>query len=207
MASQCQYAIVKEVTNMKTSLVLLFVALMLSGCAGNRIYLNDEADFGFYQKTGVVPFSNLTSDRTAAEKVTATFTTELLMANVISIANAGDFLQSASSVIKSQRANLPEELTTEEAVAIGKAAGVQGIFVGVVRDFAMVRSGQEEFPLVSILVRFVDCQSGTVVWSFETTRRGGPKFPIFSFGETHTLGDLNAKVCHEIVLAFRRAVK
>ncbi|MEK7774429.1 MAG: hypothetical protein AAB305_00910 [Candidatus Zixiibacteriota bacterium] len=187
--------------------VLFFIAILLSGCAGNRVYLNDEADFGFYQKVGVLPFSNLTGDRTASEKVTATLTTELLMANIIEVTNAGDFLVSASKVIKSERANLPEELTALEAKAIGEGAGVQGIFVGVVRDFAMTRSGQEEFPLVSILVRFVDCQSGQVIWSYETTRRGGPKFPIFSFGETHTLGDLNAKVCHDIISAFRKAVK
>jgi PBP1b-binding outer membrane lipoprotein LpoB len=198
----------KEVNYMKAHVALAVLAiLMLSGCAGNRVYLNDEADFGFYEKAGVVPFSNLTSDRTAAEKVTATFTTELLMINVIDVTNAGDFLQSASKVITSERANIPEELTAEEAKAIGQTAGVQGIFVGVVRDFAMIRSGQEEFPLVSILVRFVDCQTGKIVWSFETTRRGGPKFPVFSFGETHTLGDLNAKVCRDIVAAFRTAVK
>lgn len=185
----------------------LVVALALASCTPPPEYINPEADFAFYEQLGVIPFSNLTSDRMAAEKVTTSFTSELLMHEDLAIVNSGDFFKSVKEVIKGERANYPEEFTSEEALALGKAAQVQGVFVGAVRDYGMVRVGSEEFPLVGIVVRLFDCQSGKVVWSFEVTRRGGPKFPIFSFGESHTLGDMTTKVCREAAGRFATAAK
>ena len=75
------------------------------------------------------------------------------------------------------------------------------------REDGLVRVGSDEFPLVGILVRLFDCQSGKIVWSYEITRRGGPKFPVFSFGETHTMGDMTTKVCREAAGKFAATVK
>jgi TolB-like protein len=166
------------------------------------MYVNDEADFGFYSRVGVLPFSNLSSDRNASEKVTSSFTTELLKLNSVAVATQGDVENVYNAVVKQAQVNVVDELTSEQAVAIGEQAQVEGIFVGAVKDFGMVRSGQEEFPLVAVIVRFIDCQTGRVVWSYETSRKGGPKFPIFSFGETHTLGEMTTKVCREVANSF-----
>jgi len=194
------------VTKSKLVIVLL-LAVMLISCGGYRLYVNEEADFGFYQRIGLLPFSNLSGDRNATEKVTSSFLTELLIGSRVDIAIMGDMLKSYRNVVKDERSNLPEQLTAEEAQAIGKDANVQGILVGVVRDYSQVRSGQADFPLVSVAVRFIDCQSGKVIWTYEITRKGGPKFPIFSFGETHTLGDMTAKVCRKVADAFKGTLK
>jgi hypothetical protein len=188
-------------------LLLPVLALALVSCAGHRMYINEEADFGYYEKIGVLPFSNLSSDRTASEKVTSSFLTEILVGSRVEIANMGDLLKVYRDVVKDERFNLPEQLSAEETQAIGKVANLQGLLVGTVRDYGMIRSGQTDFPLVSILVRFLDCKSGKVVWSYEITRKGGPKFPVFSFGETHTLGDMTAKVCREAAAAFLGTLK
>jgi len=176
-------------------LLALSTMLVVFSCGGPRTYVNSEADFGFYEKVGVLPFSNLSGDRNASEKVTASFVTELLIGGEVEMANMGDLLKSFKTTIKDDRANLPEQLTIEEGMTIGRDAGVQGLFVGAVREYGMVRVGTEEFPLVSLNIRFIDCQTGKVAWTYETTKRGGPKFPIFSFGETHTLGEMTSKVC------------
>lgn len=189
-------------------LVPLILAVTFSmSCAPPPEYINAEADFGFYQRVGVIPFSSLSGDRAAADKVTSSFITELLMQNAVEIAPAGDFYKTFREVVKSEKVNLPEELTSAESAALGQAAGVQGLFVGAVRDFGMVRVGSDEFPLVGLIVRFIDCQSGKVVWSYEITRRGGPKFPILSFGETHTLGELTTSVCRDVASRFATAVR
>lgn len=196
-------------TPMKTAMKwapLLAVSLVLA-CGGGRMYINEEADLGFYDKVGVLTFTNLTSDNNAATKVTASFVTELLMLNTVSVANAGDFRKAVTAVVPGDLTNPLDNLTSEQAFQIGQTAGVQGIFVGSVQQYGMVRSGQEEFPLVSVIVRFVDCQTGNVVWSYETSRKGGPKFPIFSFGETHTLGEMTTKVCREVAGAFGRIAR
>jgi len=189
-------------------LITVSLAAMIAlSCAPPPEFVNQEADFGFYGRVGVIPFSSLTGDRTAADKVTSSFITELLMINAVEVAPAGDFYKTVREVVKGERVNLPEELTSLEAAALGQAAGVQGIFVGAVRDFGMVRVGSDEFPLVGLIVRFIDCSSGKVVWSYETTRRGGPKFPIVSIGETHTLGELTTKVCRDVAGRFAAAIK
>jgi hypothetical protein len=178
-------------------ILLLLLTFSVSGCGGYRMYVNEEADFGFYKRIAVLPFSNLSNDKNASEKVTASFLTEMLIGSGVEIASMGDIVKSYRNVIKDDRSNLPEQITGEDAVALGKEANVQGIVVGAVRDYGMTRSGQTDFPLVSIIVRFIDCQSGRVVWTYEITKKGGPKFPVFSFGETHTLGDMTSIVCRK----------
>ena len=119
----------------------------------------------------------------------------------------GDLQTVMRKVLEKIPANLSEELTAEDVQKIGLEAGVQGVFVGAVKEYGMVRSGQDQFPLVSVMVRFIDCQVGTVAWSYEVTRRGGPKFPVFSFGETHTLGEMTAKVCRDLARSYKKATE
>ena len=188
-------------------LLALSIMLVVFSCGGPRTYVNSEADFGFYEKVGVLPFSNLSGDRNASEKVTASFVTELLIGGEVEMANMGDLLKSFKTTVKDDRANLPEQLTIEEGMTIGRDAGVQGLFVGAVREYGMVRVGTEEFPLVSLNLRFIHCQTVKVAWTYETTKRGGTKFPIFSFGETHTLGEMTSKVCRSAAGDFLGKVK
>lgn len=196
-------------TTVKTALRWLpLLALVLSlGCGGGRMYVNTEADLGFYEKVGVLTFANLTSDNNAAERVTASFTTELLMLNTVAVANAGDFRKASTTVLQGSPVVSLDGLTSEQIFQIGQAAGVQGMFIGAVTQFGMVRSGQEEFPLIAVIVRFVDCQTGNVVWSYETSQKGGPKFPVFSFGETHTLGEMTTNVCRDVARSFGRIAR
>ena len=67
----------------KLTIVGAAVTAMLLSCAHNRAYVNEEADFGFYTKVGILPFSNLSTDKNAGEKVTSSFATELLMLNTV----------------------------------------------------------------------------------------------------------------------------
>jgi len=186
---------------------MIFGALAMISCAGHRPYINEEADFGFYKRVGVMPFSNFSNDNNATGKVTSSFVTELLLTNSLEVANMGDFEKITRAILKDSKSDLLGQLTSEEAISIGREAKVEGIFVGAVKDYGMVRSGQEEFPLVSLIIRLFDCQTGKIVWSYEITRKGGPQFPIFSFGETHTIGEMTAKVCRETALAFSKATK
>ncbi|MCX6836066.1 MAG: hypothetical protein NTW07_13245 [candidate division Zixibacteria bacterium] len=189
-------------------LITIVVAVVaVVSCAPPPEYVNAEADFGFYQRVGVIPFASLTGDRAASDKVTASFITELLMKNSVEIVPAGDFYKAVRETVKGEKVNLPEEITAAELTALGQATGAQGVFVGAVRDYGMVRVGSDEFPLVGLIVRFLDCSSGKVVWSYETTRRGGPKFPIVSIGETHTLGELTTKVCRDVAARFALMLK
>ena len=190
--------------------LIIVVALFLVSCStgnGGRMYVNEEADLGFYTRVGVIPLSNLTNERNASEKVTSSFVTELLMLETVEVANMGDFVRVVDAVMKRDMTDALQELHSEDTRIIGEQAQVQGVFIGEVKDYGMVRSGQTQFPLVSVIVRFVDCQTGVIVWSYETSQRGGPKFPIFSIGETYTLGAMTTKVCHDVAGSFAKIAK
>lgn len=179
------------------SLLLILLPLVLS-CAGSRNFALDEVDWEYYRKVGVVPFQNVSSDRSAGEKVMATFVTELLMTRTFEVAEPGSFSRAVADVLKAQGGGDLSRISAAEMKAIGDAAQVQGLLIGSVREYQMVRVGQEEFPLVSLDLRLVDAPTGRLIWMASITQRGGPKLPFFSIGETHTLGQMAENVCRDL---------
>jgi hypothetical protein len=173
------------------------VAGFLVSCGGTTRFLDPEADLAYYEKVGIVPFTSLADDASAGLKVSNLFFTELLRRNFSQVAEPGQF----AAVIAKVRGGVPAERpwSTEELTRLGQEAGVQGIFLGTVRDYGMTRDGREAFPLVSVELRLVDAATGRLVWGASTTRRGGPGFPLLGFGETHTLGELGSDVCRDLL--------
>ena len=188
------------------STLAFFSALLIffSCAAGPRSYLNPEADMSFYEKIGVVPFINLTSDRFAGEKVTSTFVTELLITQKFEILERGEFNHIVDQVRSSTGGSPSQELTGEQLASIGEKAGVNGIIEGVVREYEMVRVGQSTYPLISFNVKLVDAPTGRVVWESSYSVKGGPKLPVVGWGETHTLSELAQKACRNVVREFAR---
>ena len=184
----------------------LFPALLIFlACAGGpRSYLNPEADMSFYEKIGVVPFINLTSDRFAGEKVTSTFVTELLITEKFEVIERGEFDHIVDQIRGSTGGSPSQELTAEQLASIGEQAGVNGIIEGVVKEYEMIRVGQGTYPLISFNVKLVDAPTGRVVWESSYSVKGGPKLPVIGWGETHTLSELAQKACRNVVREFAR---
>jgi hypothetical protein len=90
---------------------------------------------------------------------------------------------------------------------LGEEVGAQGVFMGTVRDYGMERIGRDDFPLLSLEVQLVDVTTGRVASSASATRRGGPAFPIFGWGEIHTMGELTANVCRDLLQSLPRGQK
>lgn len=194
---------IKEPRMLFLPLSLLIAFLIFFACAGGpRIYLNPEADMSFYQKVGVVPFINLTSDRFAGEKMTNTFMTELLITKKFDVIERGEFDHIVQQVRSSTGGSPSVELTAAQLKAIGEQAGVNGIIEGMVKEYEMVRLGQGTYPLITFSVKLVDAPTGRVVWESSYSTKGGPKLPIISLGETHTLGELAQKACRKVARKF-----
>jgi TolB-like protein len=193
----------RKLTKVALKLSFLITFLIFYGCAGGpRIYLNPEADMAFYQKVGVVPFINLTNDRFAAEKMTNTFTTELLITEKFDVIERGEFDRIVDQVRRETGTSPVEELTSAQLKALGEQAQVNGVIEGVVKEYEMIRLGQGSYPLISFSVKLVDAPTGKVVWKSSCTMKGGPKLPIISAGETYTLGELAQKACKKVVGQF-----
>lgn len=157
-----------DLRTMKNALILPL--LMLAGCAsgGATRYLHPNVDMGAIQKVAVLPFENLTSERTAGEKVQKVFMTELLALSAFEVVEPGAVVR----VLKAERAESVEALGPAELKRIGEALKADALFLGTVVDFADNRSGTTPAPDVTIQLRLVETQSGVTVWSASQTRSG-----------------------------------
>lgn len=187
----------------KYSLYLTAALLIasISGCGGPAHFVDPDADLPYYERVAVIPFTGLAQDRLAGEKVSNIFVTELLNRHVAEVVDPGQFL-AAMQTVRAGTA-LTNPWSTADLAKLGETAGVQGIFLGTVREYDMTREGRDSFPLLSIEVHMVDAASGRIVWSASRTRRGGPSFPLFGWTEVHTLGELTAEVCHDMLGTLR----
>ena len=68
----------------------------------------------------------------------------------------------------------------------------------------MIQLGSEQYPMISMTVKFIDALTGKVVWQNSITATGGPNLPIISIGEEFTLGQLSQKVSEEVVEDFSK---
>lgn len=181
------------------------VVLMLAGCGSMsdiRSFMHEEADFSFYHKVGLLPFRNLAEDRLAGEKITEHFMTELLIKGEIEVMDPGQFNAVLAQVAKTNAPSSTLELSPAQLSQIASVAGVQGIFSGTVHDYKMIQMGGEQYPMISMTVKFIDAPTGKVVWQSSVTATGGPNLPIVSIGEQFTLGHLSQKVAKEVTRDF-----
>ncbi len=184
--------------------ILLAFQLVTAGCGGVSIrkYIHPDADMSFYKKVGVIPFRNLSSDRLAGTKLTETFVTELMIPNRFEVAPPGEFRHIVQKVSLAVGPISEVEFVPAQLKKIAKESGVQGIFMGTVQEYEMTRIGQAQYPVISLNVRFVDAETGTVVWQESYFERGGPKLPVLAIGEIMTLGELSQRTCRHVMRDF-----
>ncbi|HEY6006057.1 MAG TPA: hypothetical protein VIV57_24465 [Anaeromyxobacter sp.] len=186
---------------------LAAMLLVSAGCASlvdSRSFVNPQADFTVYKKVGLLPFRNQAEDRLAGEKVTEHFMTELLIAGEHDVMDPGQFNAIVGQVTKSNAPVSAAELSPTHLGQIATVAGIQGIFMGTVHEYRMIPLGGEQYPVISMTVKFVDAPTGTVAWQHSINITGGPYLPIVSVGETFTLGELTQKACRAVVKDFYR---
>ncbi len=189
---------------MKNKIFIAAIAIMLAAlsCAGPSTFINQDTDWTFYKRIGVLPLSNLSQDRFAGEKFQSALITELFLTRRFDVVEPGEFNSKVAEALKAANVQPGQELSLDLIKAIGQKAEVQAVIEGVIREYTTVRVGQSEYPLISVNIRMIDVPTGTVIWMTSYTKKGGPKLPIISLGETHTLGELTQKTCHDIIEDF-----
>ena len=156
------------------------LGMLATGCrsAGSR-YLHPNVDLAALKTAAVLPFENLTADRTAADKVQKIVVAELLALGVFEVVEPGTVVKA----IRAERAESVDALGPPELQKIGAACKADVLFLGAVVDFADNRSGSTPAPEVTIQLRMVETQSGVTVWSSSRTRSGaGAMTRLFGIG-------------------------
>lgn len=143
---------------------------ILSRCASTPTtkYLHPNADLTAIKKVAVLPFENLSQERSAGDKVQKLFLTELLSLETFDVVEPGQ----VTKLLKTERIESIDSLGPPELKKLGEALKVQGLFLGSVVDYADNRSGSTPAPDVTIQLRLVEVQSGVTIWSASRTRSG-----------------------------------
>ena len=187
----------KSTMRIKAIVGCVGVLFAMAACSGPGAYVNPDADWGFYHRVGVAQFQGLSDDPRAGKKVQRVLITELLKRKDLELVGPGQFMKVEGATRSKLDLSADKPLDSAALRELGQETGVQGVILGVVRDYRMDRVGQSEFPLIALSLQLVDVATGRVVWDVSVGERGGPKFPIFSFGETHTLSELTTKLCRK----------
>lgn len=140
------------------------------GCAaaGESNYKNTLMNFGAIQSVAVLPFQNLTPDDDAPERVRDTFMVMLLATEAIYVLPPGEVKRGL------ERAGIRTEATpsVEQVQKLGQILQVDAVITGVLREYGEVRSGQTRANLISVSLKMMEVETGSIVWSADATRGG-----------------------------------
>ncbi len=185
-----------------TSLAAALVALSCAS-SGTRVYVNPSADMAFYKKVAVLPFTNMSSDGLAGQRVTRAFVTELIMTDRYQVVQPEEFRNALSKV--SGLAGPDGGYDMAKLKEAASEAGATGILRGAVTEYQMQRSGgSSETPIIAFDVELIDVNTGDVAWRSSITMRGRGRFPVIGGGGVRSMGSVTQVACKAMVEKLRK---
>jgi len=185
--SECQSSVDKHnsVFRLPTALCLLLLAL-LSCAHPPRIYLRPQTDLSEFKRIAVLSFDNLSGEEDAGEKITEIFTVELLRMGSFSVAEPGR----VKKAVMEKRIRTTRDMDIEAVRWLGESLEVDLILAGSVLDFSAEESAGKKVPMVTVISRLVQAESGVTVWTAYQSRQGDDKESLFGWGRITSLSEL-----------------
>ncbi|MGB5161479.1 MAG: penicillin-binding protein activator LpoB [Thermoanaerobaculia bacterium] len=157
----------------RVSLILLtstglMALLACSSSLPTTQFANPGFDFSYVQRVAVIPFANLSSDSQAGERATRLLITELLASGALDVVEPGE-VQAAMRKMGSGRMTAP---SSEEALGLGQALGVQAVVIGTVAQSEVMRFGSALRPVVTLDAQMIETDTGAIVWAATHTEKG-----------------------------------
>jgi len=178
----------------------LTLLVLVAGCAAPLYFMHATYDFSTVKKVAVLPLENLTADQLAGERVRKTVIAELLAAGIVDVVEPGQVNRALNQAnIQSVTA-----ISAEDFKKLGTTLGVQVFFLGSLDVYDRINVGGGLFPDVTITLRAVDAETGTIVWS--ATRSGGGVGIVgrlFGFGGD-TMSEATQKTVHSALATLFR---
>jgi len=175
---------------------LCSIFIVLAGCAGTgNVYRNPNMDFGAIQSIAVLPFSNLTRDNLAADRVRDVFINKLLSTGAVYVLPVGEVAKGIATV-DIQNPFFP---SPEEIVKLGPIIKAQAVITGVVKEYGEVRSGTTTANLISLSLQMIETQTGKIVWTASTTKGGVSIWDRLFGGGGQPMNDITEKAVNDLI--------
>jgi len=150
-------------------ILLCFLLIVLTACAtSGNFYRDPNMDFGAIQTIAVMPFTSLTRDNVAAERVRDVFINNLLSTGAVYVLPVGEV---ARGVARAEIIN-PSTPSPEEVIKLAGIIKAQAVLTGVVKEYGDVRSGTSSANIISVSLQMMEAQTGKVVWTASSTKGG-----------------------------------
>lgn len=157
--------------NIRAMSLALIWAVTACGHGGRNTYQDSNMDFGAIKTVAVMPFTNLSRDNLAGDRVRDVFASMLLATGTVYVVPYGEVVRNVGKA-GIAAPNIP---AVEDVVKLGTMLKADGVIVGTVKEYGEVRSGTATGNVVSMSVQLYETATGKVVWS-GTTTKGGIKF-------------------------------
>ncbi len=179
--------------------LLIAVALMpamVSACVREvQSFRHSEADLSSINRIAVIPFENFTNSQFAGEKVSMIYITELLSKIDIEVVEPGE----VAHVLQKDGGRIQGELSQSEIKAIGSSLRADTLVFGTVQEYGTVRVRNQSYPVVTLNVRWVDVQTGTIIFMGTDTEEGSPRIPVVDIGEEQLYSVLASRACSKLI--------
>jgi hypothetical protein len=149
-------------------LILSLVVISLTACASPDLYKDPKMDFGSIYTVAVMPFSNLSKEQVAADRVRDVFMTMLLAHGEVYVLPQGEV---ARGIAMAGIVN-PVAPSKEETLKFGGLVKADAVITGVIREYGEVRSGSASANVISLSLQMTEVQTGKVVLSLSSTEGG-----------------------------------
>ncbi|MBI4830561.1 MAG: hypothetical protein HY801_03200 [Candidatus Lindowbacteria bacterium] len=142
----------------------------------------------------ITVFENFTGTQFAAEKVTTTYITELLMNIEVEVVEPGEVTR-----VLGQSSIVGGKLSQDDIKKVGNALKADTLVFGSVLEYGQERVRNETYPVVSVNVRWVDVNTGTIILMGTASAEGSPKVPVVDVGQEQLFTVLTRRVCHKLI--------
>jgi TolB-like protein len=174
--------------------------LVMFGCAGNPTTFRAPADgIQAGDTLAVLPLVNLSQQQNAPDVVQNAVVVQLLEIGKFSVVDPGR----VQDLVVRKRLRLADRLPLATLQEVGTELGCRFVLVGSVNAFGMVMEGPVSYPSVSVTMRMVRCDDGTIVWAGSHARRGDDTESVFGLGRVATLEQLTDKTVAELLESLR----
>jgi hypothetical protein len=163
--------------NILKRVILSAVVISLASCTSAERYKDPKMDFGAIYTVAVMPFSNLSKEQVAADRVRDVFMTMLFAQGEVYVLPPGEV---AKGIMTAGVAN-PLAPSKEEIMKFGALVKADAVITAVVREYGELRSGSASANVISLSLQMTEVQTGRVVLSISSTK-GGISFLDRLFG-------------------------